>query len=929
MEIHAQAGVLDVARGLVSELRGPRAALHLGPGDALEADLGLGSLERVELLLRLEQAFHVALSEDAVATARTLQDLARAVEAAHPTTPAPTPVPWAAPAVAAAPPDPVSTLVEVLSWHAQAHPEQPHLLLCGADGKPAPMSYGELWAATTELAGGLQASGVQPGQTVGLMLRTEAAFFPAFLGALLVGGVPVPIYPPFRADQVEDYVRRQVLILRNAQARCLVTFPEAERVARWLRLQLPHLAEVTTAESLRTRGARVLPVVRQPHDPALIQYTSGSTGNPKGVLLTHANLITNIRAIGAGLDIRPDDVAVSWLPLYHDMGLIGSWLTSLYFGIPLVLLSPLTFLARPVSWLRVIHAHHGTLSAAPNFAFDLCARKIADEELTGLDLGSWRVALNGSEAVLPETLERFTRRFTPYGFRARAMFPVYGLAECSVALTFPPLDRGPRVDEVDREQLQRHGHALPSRTGDVRAQRFVSCGTALPGHQVRVVDERDVPLAERREGCIQFRGPSVTQGYHRNPEATHAAFHDGWMDSGDLGYLADGELYVTGRRKDLIIKAGRNLHPQEVEEVVGGIPGIRKGCVAAFGVVDPALGTERFVVVAETSEPSAAQRQRLRDSAVQQVLRQVGVPPDVVVLVPPRTIPKTSSGKLRRRAAQEMYTAGDLTRPRRPVRVQVLRVVEHALRAWARRFLRRSLGLAYAAYAGILLLLLLPLLRGLLLVTPAGPRADHLVRRWCRLLLALAGCPIRVTGLEHLRGGGPLVLVANHVSYLDALVLLAVLPLDLRAVARGEVARWPVVGASIRRAGHLVVSADPRSRLETVAQATGALAAGSSVLLFPEGRRGPGDELLPFQLGAFRVAVDARRPVGPIWIRGTERALPLGSWCPRPASITVEVGAPLPVSGAGWPEMVRLRDEARGRIRAGLEQAGPDASAPA
>ena len=261
-------------------------------------------------------------------------------------------------------------------------------------------------------AGALRERGVAPGDRVAMMLRTEEAFFDAFFGVLLAGGVPVPVYPPFRRDLIEDYARRQVGILENAEARAIITFPEAVRVAALLRSRVRSLRHVMTAAS--PAGARPIPPPQpRGEDAALIQYTSGSTGAPKGVLLSHANLLANIRAIGEAIQIRPDDVAVSWLPLYHDMGLIGSWLGALYFGIPIAILSPLAFLSRPARWLRAIHAHRGTISAAPNFAFDLCARRIADEELRGLDLSSWRLALNGSEPVSPETIERFTRRFAP------------------------------------------------------------------------------------------------------------------------------------------------------------------------------------------------------------------------------------------------------------------------------------------------------------------------------------------------------------------------------------------------------------------------------------------------------------------------------------------------------------------------------------
>ena len=295
--------------------------------------------------------------------------------------------------------------------------------------------------------------------------------------------------------------------------------------------------------------------------------------------------------------------AVSWLPLYHDMGLIGLWLGALYFGVPVAIMSPLAFLSRPSRWLWTIHAHRGTISAAPNFAFDLCARRIADEEIQGLDLSSWRVAVNGSEAVSPDTIDRFTRRFAPYGFKAEAMCPAYGLAESSVALTLGAPRRAPRVDRIAREPFERAREIRPASrrrcaSASVRLLRSHRCATTRCGSSISPVDA----LGDRIEGRIQFRGPSVTRGYFRNAEATRAAVHDGWMDSGDLGYQADGELFITGREKDLIIQGGRNICAEEVEAITSGVPGIRPNCVAAFGIPDPATGTERLVVVAETRE---------------------------------------------------------------------------------------------------------------------------------------------------------------------------------------------------------------------------------------------------------------------------------------------------------------------------------------
>ncbi|MCY1015832.1 AMP-binding protein [Pyxidicoccus sp. MSG2] len=909
--------VLDVLGGLLSELGQPRAAEEPGAEAPLDTALGLGSLERVELLLRLERAFGVTLPDDAVARATCARALSRLVAEAHPSVAEAPPALHAAQAPARAAPEFAPLLTDVLRWHAEVHPERTHLFLREDDGTERPLTYGTLWARASGVAAALVHEGVERGEPVALMLRTEVAFFSCFFGALLAGGIPVPLYPPVRMDRLEEYVGRQVGILRNASPRVLVTFDEARGVGALLKARVSSLRRTRTPRELEWVDASAPAVHVEEADGALIQYTSGSTGAPKGVLLTHGQLLANIRAIGRALRVGPEDVGVSWLPLYHDMGLIGSWLMPLTYGIPVTFLSPLAFLARPARWLHALHAHRGTLSAAPNFAYDLCVKLVRDEELEGLDLSAWRVALNGSESVSAETLECFTRRFAPYGLKAGALLPAYGLAEAAVALTFPPPGRPPRIDAIAREPFERKGEARPA-AETPRAQHFVSCGSPLPGYAVRIVDERGRPMGERVRGHIEFQGPSMTSGYYNNPVATMKVLRGGWMDSGDLGYLADGELYVTGRSKELIIKAGRNLYPSEIEEVVGEVPGVRKGRVAAFGQPDPRVGTERLVVVAETRERSHEARERLRAAIVERVVEVLELPPDEVVLVSPGAVRKTSSGKLRRGATREAWMRGALSRGPGGVWAQFARLAASTLRARAGRLLGTAGAAAYTGYFTAVVSLAALVLEVALWVTPAGPRTDRLVRRGSRWLLRGAGCPVRVDGEEHLRAEGPWVLVARHVSYLDSVVLLAVLPVDFRAVAQREAGSWPVVGRAMRQSGHLLVDrfhAGPAA--EAAERASRLLQAGTSLLVFPEGTRARGPGMLPLKLGAFKAAVEAGRPLVPVHIAGTRRIWPRGKHLLRPGRITVVIGEPLVPEGEGWPEMVRLRERTREELSAG------------
>jgi 1-acyl-sn-glycerol-3-phosphate acyltransferase len=494
------------------------------------------------------------------------------------------------------------------------------------------------------------------------------------------------------------------------------------------------------------------------------------------------------------------------------------------------------------------------------------------------------------------------------------MYPVYGLAESSVGLTMPPTGRRPRLDAIAREPFQQARHIRSAAPGDRQALRFVSCGRPIPGHEVRVAGESGEPLGQRAFGRIQFRGPSVTTGYFRNPEATRAAIAGDWFDSGDYGYWADGELFVTGRAKDLIIRGGRNITPQEAEEVAAAVDGVRKGCVAAFGVHDAAAGTERFVLVAETRLAGEDRLEALRRDVAARVTEALGIPPDVVVIAPVGTVLKTPSGKVRRAAMREAYESGRLL-ARRSAALQWAELLAADLGGRLRRALGFAGRVAFTSYIGLLVALTLPMLWMLVLVLPRGRAVYGVVRRWSRLMLTLTGLAPRVSGLEHLREAGPAMIVANHASYIDVIVLMGVLPGDVRFIAKGALASLPVVGPAIRRAEHVPIEkSDHTQRLAGADQIVAALGRGVSVVVFPEGTffRAPG--LLPFRLGAFRAAVEANRAVVPVALRGTRSVLPDGTWLFRRSPLAVVAGEPLTPAGAGWPEFVRLRDLAHAHI---------------
>jgi acyl-CoA synthetase (AMP-forming)/AMP-acid ligase II len=573
-----------------------------------------------------------------------------------------------------------ATILEAFRWHLDRHPDREHITLLDGDEATETVTYRQLWSDASETARGLESHGIGRGDAVVIMLPTCREFFEVCLGAMLIGAVPVPMYPPLRWSQVEEHVRGRAAIMANCFAPILVTAPEAMILGRILRAELPDLRAIVTPKSLRRSDGAITPPAMAGSETALLQYTSGSTGDPKGVVLSHAILLANIRAMGQVSGVHSRDRFLSWLPLYHDMGLIGAWMGTMYHAVPLVLMSPTSFLARPARWLWAIHRHRATISAGPNFAYDFVASKVRDAELVGLDLSCWRLAFNGSEPVRAETLERFAKRFAPYGFDRKALTPVYGLAECAVGLAFPVLGRGPQVDRIDRQALARDGRAVPGTGASDETLDIVACGRPIPSHELQIVDANGGVMPERMEGRIEFRGPSATLGYFGNPEATAKLRHGDWLDTGDLGYVADGEIYITSRTKDLIKRVGRSIHPHDVEAAIGEIPGIRKGCVAVFGTLDRNGGTEKVIVVAESTVAVPAQRTALQSRITETAGLVMNGAPNEVWLVQPRTVPKTSSGKIRRASCRELYEKGLLAAPRRAIWMQFARMELRAAR---------------------------------------------------------------------------------------------------------------------------------------------------------------------------------------------------------------------------------------------------------
>lgn len=518
-----------------------------------------------------------------------------------------------------------------------------------ADAKTA----GEARDAALTWAKALASRGVGAGERVLILMPTGHAFVEALLGTMLLGAVPVPLATPMTFGSVDRYLENLVAVAKDCRASATIAYPRVREAAARDAAVGAALGELIGEPDLD--GVRGLPI-RLPSiggaESAFLQYTSGTTGAPKGAVISHRAIVSNAYAIAQGLSLGPSDVGVSWLPMFHDMGLIGVLLTSLCHPYPVHVMSPESFVMNPRRWLDLIARVGGTISAAPNFAYDMCASR-AGSGAADLDLGTWRHALNGAEPVHAATIARFGDTFAPSGLRSDVMMPVYGMAEATLAVTFPELHDKLRTLDVDADAMETARAIVPSTEG----QRMVAVGRPVAGTKVEIVTEGGTVASERTIGEIRVSGPSLMDGYWGNEAASSEAIVDGWLRTGDLGFLDGGRLFVTGRSKELIIKGGRNIHPYDVERVAGEVDGVRRGGVAVFGRPNAASGTEDLVLVAETTQTDADRRAAIAKAIRAEVLEVLGVKPDDILLCGVGKVPRTTSGKIRRRECARAFPA--------------------------------------------------------------------------------------------------------------------------------------------------------------------------------------------------------------------------------------------------------------------------------
>jgi acyl-CoA synthetase (AMP-forming)/AMP-acid ligase II len=531
----------------------------------------------------------------------------------------------------------------------------------GADA--ARVTYAETYRESLRWATALLGHGGKPREAVGLVFDNGPGFCFAFFGALLAGMVPVPLPPPFLGGRREEYVSRTRRVLAGARAGIVVVDAAYEALAESLPDASCRVLGRGVLEQTGASAAGAAPHRGGPEEAAFLRYTSGSAASPRGARLSHAGVLSSARGTGLALHGHEDQTALCWVPLFHELGLTGALVYTMYWGMSLVLMSPIDFMADPASWLWAMARFGVDGCAAPNFAYALCAsrKKIPDRALEGLDLGRWDVAVNAAETIQAPTLEAFEARFAPYGFRREAWVPCYGLAEAAGACSVSEHRASPRVDHVDGKALEAESAARPVPRSAHGALAVVGVGTPIAEHEIRVVDARGSALGDRFVGEIHARGPSVMSGYHDAPEASRRVLGaDGWLATGDLGYRVDGDLFVVGRIKDVVKKAGATYEAADIQSVVSRVSGARAGRAAVFGVLDAASGSEQIVVVCETAVFGERGLADLHRAVVHAIWRALEVHPDVVRFVRVDALPTGPDGTVTHAVARRLYLDGEL-----------------------------------------------------------------------------------------------------------------------------------------------------------------------------------------------------------------------------------------------------------------------------
>jgi fatty-acyl-CoA synthase len=517
--------------------------------------------------------------------------------------------------------------------------------------------FAELRADALAMARRMVAFGIQPGDRVAMVAETGAEFAAAFCGAIYAGAWPVPLPLPTSFGGKDNYIDQLAVQLSSCDPKILLYPEEIGEMAGAAAARQGCDGAGFAEFAARDEGDAPLPQCG-PDDICYLQYSSGSTRFPHGVAVTHRALLSNLAAHGHGMKLRDTDRCVSWLPWYHDMGLVGCFLSVIANQVSTDYLRTEHFARRPLAWLDMISRNEGTtLSYSPTFGYDICARRISSQSNVGerFDLSRWRVAGNGADMIRPDVMQGFVNAFADAGFDPCAFLPSYGLAEATLAVTIMPPGEGIKVELVEEERLS---GATRDITRPARYRAIVNCGKPVRDMEVEIRGEDNAPRADHRIGKVWCRGSSVMHSYFRDPEATDACLVDGWLDTGDMGYMADGYLFIVGRAKDMIIINGKNHWPQDIEWAVEQLPGFNHGDIAAFSV-EMENGEEAPAVLVHCRVSNPEERVRLHQQ-IRDKVRSITGMNCVVELVPPRSLPRTSSGKLSRAKAKKLYLAGEI-----------------------------------------------------------------------------------------------------------------------------------------------------------------------------------------------------------------------------------------------------------------------------
>lgn len=549
------------------------------------------------------------------------------------------------------------TLAQRLWQNAADHPDWPAIYLLQAGQPDQTLTCRDLARGGLDYTLALQQAGLRPGEVVILILQHGAPLIHAFWGAVLGGFIPAIM--PFLTEKLspEKYRRDLAALFEITRPAAVITYRAFEPEARAAALN-SSVRAVLVAEAVAPAGSdsvMLAGLTRSPEDIVVLQHSSGTTGLQKGVALAHRAVFSQLEAYSRAIRLAHDDVVVSWLPLYHDMGLIAGFILPVLTRTPLVLMSPFDWVRAPHKLLHAVTRYRGTLSWLPNFAYNFCAQKIRDRDLEEVDLSSWRAISNCSEPMRWESHQMFAQRFAPYGLRPEALATCYAMAENVFAVSQGGIEAPATVDVIEARAFFGERRAVPAASDGLTALTMLSAGRPLENTRVRILDEQRRELPERCVGEIALQGDCLLTGFYNRPDLTAQAFHDGWYLTGDLGYLADGEVFVSGRKKDLIIVGGKNVYPGDLEALAGEAPGVYAGRVVAFGVFDEQQGTEEVVVVAETEAEAEAERQRIADAIRERVTRGSEVAVRRVQVVGLRWLLKTSSGKIARAANREKF----------------------------------------------------------------------------------------------------------------------------------------------------------------------------------------------------------------------------------------------------------------------------------